>query len=167
MLVLPGGAEVAARPGVDLDQLDLFVRVAALLHRGEPAVVRLDRLNGAAELLHQGKRLLPVQRRPANDRLGSKVDDALGGVAGRDVVQQDEGAALDRVAFGEGAHGVLGRLVEGDEGKAPAVAGLVGGGDLGGRRDFVGGQGVKGVRNADGRGGSGLGDHWDSPVFRS
>ena len=163
VIVLPGGAKVSARPGVDLDQLDLLVGEAARPHCRQPARVRANRLHRAAKFFRQRKRVLSVQRCPTGDRLRTKIDHALDSVAGLNVHHHHQSPASNRVTLGEGADGVLGGLIKSHQRKSPAVAWFVGGGNLGGRRNLVRGQRIKRVGNADGRCRSSLGDHGVAP----
>ena len=157
---LPLVAEVAGRPGVDLDRLELLVGDALALHRGAPRGVVLDGLLGAPELLHQREGLDVVARRPRFDGVAAEVDDGFMGVAVGGVVGDQEGAALDRVTGGVAAHDRLVGLVQRDEREADG--GLSAGVSRGkgrGSRDFVAGKRVKRVSGSDRGISQNFGDH--------
>lgn len=154
----PEGAEVAGRPGVDLDGVELVFGEAASGHGVAPGGVLSDDFLCFAEFLHQGEGLDAVHGCPGFDLGAVEVDDGFDGVAGGGVEHHEEGASCDGVAVGEVADGVFVGFAEGDEWEAPSVAGLVGRGDFGGGGDFVGGEWVEGVGGGGG-GGWGLGGH--------
>ena len=150
--------EIARRDRIDLDQVDLAVRQPAQNHGRAPALIRLDDVGRAVEILDDDRRLAVLvvgfQIGPGDEPLFAQVHQRLAGTAARDIEHQQEGDAGEWRPRHECRDFLPGRLLELDERKAWKLAQIARGAqDPAGGVDLADGQRIERMGRLQGRGG--------------